>query len=90
MKATAMHLLWRTALALHLFSILAHGRCPGYKPALCWIPTSDENEADGYYRGGILAQYCVRFAHHRGRCLATIDHFGRPLPGGSHFTPETR
>lgn len=91
MKIKALRLLWRTALLLHLNPLL-NQRCFGYAPALCWIddPVDGVNGVDGYYRGGILAQYCHRFINHPGRCLAPIDDHGHKQPGGVEFTPIDR
>jgi hypothetical protein len=81
-------LIWAAALKLRLWSVLAM-RCDGRHPAQCWIPPSAPGAADGYYRGGILAQYCqLPRGHEHPLCLARIDELGNTVHGGSRFIPE--
>jgi hypothetical protein len=83
LKVWLLHKVWYlTVRAPWPLSLLWLQHCHGRKPALCWIPA----QPVGYYRGGILAQYCVRLRGHRGQCLARINRTGTRTP--TYFTPE--
>jgi hypothetical protein len=80
----ALRTLWRTLLRARIVELPARIRCEGSCPADCWIPAPE----GGYYRGGILRQYCLLFTGHQGDCLAEIDDLGHSQPAGARFTPE--
>lgn len=88
MELTFWRAVWALALKLRLWRVLAM-RCGGKQPALCWIPPSAPGACDGYYRSGILAQYCQLPRNHEDPlCLAPIDSYGDRKRGGARFIPE--
>lgn len=88
MKLIFWWIVWKVALKLYLWPVLAL-RCDGKQPALSWIPPSAPGAGDGYYRGGIQAQYCqLPRGHAHPLCLAPIDSYGDRKVGGARFIPE--
>lgn len=50
-------------------------RCEGSQPALSWV-NDPSFQQGGYYRSGIMRQYCVRSRWHDGDCIAPYSHLG--------------
>jgi hypothetical protein len=84
LKVWFLKYMWKALVRTRILSSVYQLCCTGFEPALCWIPA----EPHGYYRGGIKAQYCLRFRGHGGQCLASINHVGTQLP--TYFTPSPR
>ena len=81
--ATTMHLLWGCALKLRQYWLLSL-QCGSRLPVDCWIP--DDGSGDGgYFRGGILANFCLLFRGHKGDCLGPMNMSGQRVPGGFRY-----
>lgn len=80
-------IVWAVALRLRLWPLLDL-RCDGRLPCLSFVPTNTDG-TEGYYRGGIQAQYCqLPRGHRHPLCLAPINYHGHRVHGGVRFQPE--
>jgi hypothetical protein len=81
-----MHTHWRIA------DFFARMECQHSTSTQCWIPGADDclgysHLGSGYYRGGIMRQYCLRLRHRHGSCVASIDEYGNHARYGKPFIP---
>lgn len=88
MKFQALRMSWRVLRLFRAWRMLSRLRCYGSAPAGCWFPPGVNGSEKGYYRSGILRQYCELRAKHAGPCRAPINHLGERVRGGSPFEPE--
>lgn len=88
MKLRVLRVFWWILLSLRAGEVMGRLRCDGNAPAGCWFPPGVNGSKKGYYRSGILRQYCDLRTGHAGPCLAPINHLGDRVRGGSPFDPE--
>lgn len=88
MKLRALRLFWRILGLFRAWETVGRLRCDGSAPAGCWFPPGVNGSEKGYYRSGILRQYCDLRVGHLGLCSAPINHLGERVRGGSPFNPE--
>jgi hypothetical protein len=88
MKFRMLRLFWRVLRLLRAWRTLSRLHCQGDAPAGCWFPPGVNGSEKGYYRSGILRQYCELWNNHEGPCRAAINHLGDRVGSGSPFEPE--